>query len=225
MKTAFAISAILLCASTCGAASLSCGSIGPNGVPVTPNLVVFCAGNRFDFGHDPQNRTFNPLPLGGSVTLKSMFFFVPDDEPEWDIDFGFPSPAARTTELDFYIFGRGPIFLALGRHPSPFGSPPNLPNESGSDFMITETVKSVQYPSQATLFFDGVDGDTVYRGGPGGDVKVTTVITDKAGDLTGFDEGFATPEPGSWTLFAVGLLLIPCMAVGRRSTHSIRRRP
>ena len=56
MKLIFAIPALVFCASACMAASIDCGSIGPNGVPVTSSLVVFCGGNRFDFGTGEKRR-------------------------------------------------------------------------------------------------------------------------------------------------------------------------
>lgn len=165
------------------------------------------------------------------MTLKSvMVTYGFDGYPEWDLDFGFSKPAIGTTQLDFSIFGTGYYntgvsFIALGRSPSPFDSQPpndsnNTPNETGSNFLITETVTDI-HGNAGTLTvcggndFPPCDGSVVnqsnydpFGNGEGAKaVEVTTLITDKAGDLTGFDEGFATPEPSSWMSLAGGLLL------------------
>lgn len=46
----------------------------PSNVAVTSSLVFNCRGNIFDFGHDLQGNPANPLPLGRSVTLKSVTY-------------------------------------------------------------------------------------------------------------------------------------------------------
>jgi hypothetical protein len=233
------IAGVILFTSAC-AANTVYGCAGP--VPVTSSLVFGCAGDEFVFGQNINNQPQNPLPLGGSVILKSAIIVIGyNGYPEWDLDFGFSTPSTRTTQLNFAVFGKssfysGVSFVALGRSPSPFGTQPpndssNTPNETGSNFLITETVTDI-HGSGTTLTvcggngFPSCDGSIVnqsnynpFGNGEGAQaVEVTTLITDKTGDLTGFDEGFATPEPSTWILLLGGGLLA-ISAVRRRRIH------
>lgn len=195
----------------CSTASANVIFSCPSNVAVTSSLVFNCGSLIFDFGHDLHGNPANPLPLGGSVTLKQVTLFTRvDGYPEWDLDFGFPQPAKRTTELGFSLFappccGRNLVeFIGLGMNRSPFGSRGyDYQNESGSNFLITETVTSLS-GIQDTLVISG--GNVWGPFAPGRAFEVTTTIIDNAGDLTGFNEGFAVPEPQSWTLLGAGLL-------------------
>jgi hypothetical protein len=185
---------------------------------VTSSLVFGCGdGSTFDFGHDLKGNPVNPLPLGGSVTLKNVTDIrYADGTIELDLDFSFPHPAKGTTELDFSIFAPPcnclPVghAIGLGMSLSPFDIiKPNPITESGSSFLITETA-TVTPGREATLSITGGDASEL---GPGSDrvpplypiFRVTTMITDNAGDLTGFNEGFQNPEPPSWMLLGSGL--------------------
>jgi hypothetical protein len=219
------------CSTAFGDVMFSC----PSNVAVTSSLVFNCNGNIFDFGHDLKGHPVNPLPSGGSVTLKTVTYFTRevDGFPEWDLDFSFPHPAKGTTELDFSIFmpplqcncdPNGAEAIGLGMSQSPFGSLfPNPVTESGSSFLITEKSTNI-LGTQATLSITGGDAWTQgpYGGGDTG-VRITTLITDNAGDLTGFNEGFAFPEPQSWMLLGSGLFDIYALrlrgATGRINSY------
>lgn len=228
MRIILVVLSAVLFASLCAAGSVTECLSGPEAV--TSDLVVSCYVDTFDFGHDLHHNPSNPLPGGGSLTLKSLGYqILSDGYPEWDLDFGFSHPSIGTTELDFSVFGKngnyfasGVSFFALGRSPSPFGTRPpndshNTPNETGSNFLITETVNTPSGLSD-TLSVCGGDSFPPCLGsivnaqsnflGSGGSlaVGVVTKITDNAGDLTGFDEAFAIPEPASWILVLGGLL-------------------
>jgi len=219
MRSALLIFVAVFLMAACSTASVSAC---PSNVPVSSSLVFYCFGNIFDFGHDLQGHPANPLPLGGSITLESVSFirlFGP--YLEWDLNFSFTQPAKGTTELDFSIFKapcncqNGVTWVGLGMNLSPFGKIIHNPvTESGSDFLISEMATNLS-GRQSTLILNPSLGN-VWGTGPGEgsgygaplhpEVRVTTIATDYAGDLTGFNEGFAVPEPQSPT-WVLGWLL------------------
>lgn len=227
MRIALVLAGVISITTTCAANTIvTCAG----SVPVSSSAIFGCGGDEFVFGTNIYGQPQDPLPLGGSVILKSAILVLGyDGYPEWDLDFGFSAPSARTTQLNFAVFGKsnfvsGVSFIALGMSPSPFGTQPpndsnNTPNETGSNFLITETVTDI-HGNGATLEvcggtgFPPCDGSIVnqanynpWGNGEGAQaVEVSTTITDRTGDLTGFNEGFATPEPCTWILLACGLL-------------------
>jgi hypothetical protein len=204
MRTGPAIFCSLLLASACATASpVDCLS-GP--VAITSSLVIPCFDNTFDFGQDLKGNPANPLPLGGSIILKDLIFTEARDGSfaEWDLDFGFPNPSIRTTQLDFSIFGgldsprSGVSFLGLG-------------SQRGTNFLINETETNL-FGGQAELSVCSsstlCQSQTQVKAAWGKFEHISTTITDNAGDLAGFSESFAVPEPRSWMLLVSGLLVI-----------------
>lgn len=214
MRTAVAILVISFAAACSTASAAPIINSCPVNAPVTSSLAFVCSGQVFDFGHDLAGNAIDPLPLGGSLTLKSVLF-IDFLQPEWDLRFGFNTPSAGTTQLQFSTIGppcnclNGPGLLGLGMNLSPLGMPGfNIPNESGSNFTITETVTSLAGPPTTYTITNGgnVSGWLAF-GTDTHHLFVSTLINDRAGDLTGFNVSFDAPEPGTWTLLTAGLAL------------------
>jgi hypothetical protein len=119
-------------------------------------------------------------------------------------------------ELDYSVVAyypsstlNGVTKFALGMSPDPFY--PNSPNESGGNFQISETVGG-----PTALSINSIENVRAFvaNGRAEYSLNVTTDVTDNAGDLTGFDEAFAVPEPQGWALLVGGLV---ALCVLRRS--------
>ena len=94
----------------------------------------------------------------------------------------------------------------------------------GSNFLVSEAVSDLGGDHAALSIcggnsFAGCNGAILNQSnygfrelGSGPDpLRVMTTITDNAGDLTGFNEAFAIPEPAAWLLLATGLLSIAAL--------------
>jgi hypothetical protein len=150
MRTAPVILGAVFLLAACSTASANVIFSCPSNVAITSSLTFNCRGNIFDFGHDLQGNPANPLPLGGSVTLKRVTYFARvDGFPEWDLDFGFPSPAKGMTELDFSLFAppcdclNGAVFIGLGMNQSPFGTLARIIREKWNTANLLVVAKTI----------------------------------------------------------------------------------
>lgn len=166
-------------------------------IPVTPGLVVSPCGLTVEFGT-------NPLPDGGQLALNSLDLvsFYPASGLSFDLNFAFPNPAVGTTVLEYTVC------CAVSY------AGVSLSADQGSNFSINEAFPGSKVPDlnlnaagNASLGCTEISCSQTFIEA-GGSLLVVTTITDNAGDLTNFQEGFSTPEPNSWTFLAGGLLCI-----------------
>jgi hypothetical protein len=168
-------------------------------ISVTPGLVFSPCGLKVEFGT-------NPLPDGGQLVLNSLDLvtYPGISGLSFNLNFAFPNPAVGTTVLEYTVccaVSYGGVSLSA---------------DQGSNFSINEAFPGSKIPDlnlstvgNASLGCTLIScSDTATAIEAGGSLLVVTTITDNAGDLTNFQEGFSTPEPNSWTFLAAGLLCI-----------------
>jgi hypothetical protein len=168
---------------------------GYNPIPVTPGLVAACGYSlALNFGA-------NPLPDGGQLDLNAFYLTnIGSDELEYDLNFAFPHPAIGTTVLEYTACCTPILGFSL--------------TAQGSDFSITEAFPGSNLPdlnldaSGLTVVCPPMQQCTDQSPLETGPFLVVTTITDNAGDLSHFQEGFVVPEPKSWKFLAAGLLCI-----------------
>ena len=180
MRTLFVMLAAGMFSSAFGN-SVTCLN-GP--ISVTPGLVFSPCGLTVEFGT-------NPLPDGGQLVLNSLDLVTYPGVSglSFNLNFAFPNPAVGTTVLEYTVC------CAVSY------AGVSLSADQGSNFSINEAFPgskiadlNLNGPGNASL------GCTEISCGPtfiqaGGSLLVVTTITDNAGDLTNFQEGFSTPEP------------------------------
>lgn len=192
---------------------------------VTASLVCDVGTNTFDFGHDLAGNPINPLPDGGSLILSGIGVRYYIEWGTWYLGFDFSSPSARTTTLEYTVYshsngdvpaGADSFYLGLTNAPDdPIAS--QYANYSGSHFLISETILDRNGRSNSDSICEGgnfqgctspklLGGYNVYYPQGVSALQVTTTITDYAGDLTGFNQAFSTPEPATAFLLLGGLL-------------------
>jgi hypothetical protein len=174
-------------------------------ISVTPGLVVSPCGLTVEFGT-------NPLPDGGQLVLNSLDLVLyppPASGLSFNLDFAFSNPAVGTTVLEYTVccaVSYAGVYLIA---------------DQGSNFSINEAFPGSKVPDlnlnaagNASLGCSEISCSTLIEAG--GSLLVVTTITDNAGDLTNFHEGFSTPEPNSWKFLAGGLLYIGLLLRFRR---------